>query len=120
MEVSMLKNIRHGIYASMPLVVGSLGLVALACEGGPGDSVQSAAPDVSPPQRTATVSSGRPDVVSPQRTATTNGGRADAEKAPVPLHVEPFVLESGVHENLGQEPVVAFRDVVRSPDAPWL
>ncbi len=46
-----------------------------------------------------------------------------AQPAPIPYHKESYFVDSGLHHGptgLAAESVVAFRDVIRIPDAPWL
>ena len=43
-----------------------------------------------------------------------------AQPAPIPFHKEPYSLESGIHEGLMTESVIAFRKVIQIDGAPWL
>ncbi len=47
-------------------------------------------------------------------------GLSAAQTAPVPRHVMPYALSSGVHQGQGSAPVVAFSEVVRAAGAPWV
>jgi hypothetical protein len=42
------------------------------------------------------------------------------DRAPIPHHREPYLLDTGAQENLRTIDVVAFRQVVQIPGAPWL
>jgi len=42
------------------------------------------------------------------------------EKAPVPHRIEPYSLDSGIHNNQGNDFVVASDDVIQFSGAPWL
>lgn len=44
----------------------------------------------------------------------------DSERAVVPSKIETVSVDSGMQENRGTEPKVAFRQTVRSPGAPWI
>lgn len=44
----------------------------------------------------------------------------DSERAFVPSRTDSVSVDSGLQENRGAEPFIAFRETVRSPDAPWL
>jgi hypothetical protein len=43
-----------------------------------------------------------------------------AQPAPIPFRQELYTLNSGVHVGLADKSIMAFREVVRAPEAPWL
>ena len=45
---------------------------------------------------------------------------ASAQPKPIPFHIEPYVLDSGLHQGNAAGTVTAFRQVARVAQAPWL
>ena len=45
---------------------------------------------------------------------------AFAQPAPIPFHKQQYTVNSGEHAGLLEKSLIAFREIVRVPDAPWL